>query len=229
MKIAELFHSIQGEGKLAGMPSAFVRTSGCNLRCTWCDTPYASWESEGEEMPIERIVAEVENIGAKHVVITGGEPMITAEIVELCEALKGRGKHLTMETAGTIYRPVKVDMASLSPKLANSTPRNREGGRFAAAHEKNRLNLPVLQQFMDSAPEFQIKFVVSAEEDLAEIEQVLGGLKGWKAEDVLLMPEGTEAAVLAERSKWIAEVCKRTGFRLCPRLHVDIWGHRRGV
>src|SRR5882724_5942331 len=76
MKIAEIFHSIQGEGVLVGVPSVFVRTSGCNLRCTWCDTPYTSWQPEGEERGIESIVEEVNGYGASHVVVTGGEPMI---------------------------------------------------------------------------------------------------------------------------------------------------------
>src|ERR1035438_6811188 len=88
MKIAEIFYSIQGEGTLAGVPSVFVRTSGCNLRCTWCDTPYTSWEPQGEERDIESILEEVDRYGAPHVVITGGEPMIAPQIDELTHRLK---------------------------------------------------------------------------------------------------------------------------------------------
>jgi 7-carboxy-7-deazaguanine synthase len=83
LRIAEIFHSIQGEGSLVGVPSVFVRTSGCNLRCVWCDTPYTSWHAEGDDWTLERIWAAVEAYPARHVVVTGGEPMIAREIVEL--------------------------------------------------------------------------------------------------------------------------------------------------
>src|SRR5687767_1127779 len=109
MKVSELFYSIQGEGKLVGVPSVFVRASGCNLRCGWCDTPYASWEPEGEEMLVDEIVQRVGEFGARHVVLTGGEPMIMAEIGELCERLKGRGYHVTIETAATVFKEVRID------------------------------------------------------------------------------------------------------------------------
>src|SRR5436189_469224 len=101
MKLAELFYSIQGEGKLSGVPSVFVRASGCNLRCVWCDTPYASWDPEGEEMSIGAILERIEAHGARHVVITGGEPMMMADMEQLCEELSQREKHITIETAGT--------------------------------------------------------------------------------------------------------------------------------
>src|SRR3954471_15370401 len=142
MKVAELFYSIQGEGKLAGVPSFFVRASGCNLRCTWCDTPYTSWEPEGMEMKVADIVAAAREHGARYVVITGGEPMIMPDIAELAGAFKEEKYHVTIETAATVYKPLELDLASLSPKLANSTPWDREAGRFAVAHEKNRINVP---------------------------------------------------------------------------------------
>lgn len=229
MNLAELFYSIQGEGKLAGLPSVFIRASGCNLRCAWCDTPYASWEPVGEETTIGEIIRRVEQYGANHVVLTGGEPMIMPDVVELCAALKGLGKHITVETAATVYQPLELDLASLSPKLANSTPVQRDDGRFAAMHEKNRLNIPVIQRFIDASPDFQLKFVVADESDLREIESILQGLKNWSPGDVLLMPEGTDQATLEKRSGWVAEICKRTGFRFCPRLHIALYGHLRGT
>src|SRR5277367_2480338 len=116
MKLAELFYSIQGEGKLAGVPSVFVRASGCNLRCVWCDTPYASWNPEGEEVAVSEIVRRVNELPAKHVVVTGGEPMIMPDIAELCSALKESGHHITIETAATVFETVAMDLASLSPK-----------------------------------------------------------------------------------------------------------------
>src|SRR5437016_4254381 len=163
MRLAELFYSIQGEGKLAGVPAVFVRASGCNLRCVWCDTPYASWNPEGEDVAVDQIVRRVGEFGARHVVVTGGEPMIMPDISALCDALKGAGHHITIETAATVYKPVKLDLASLSPKLSNSTP---VGTAFEAAHERQRLNVPVIQQFIDASPDFQLKFVVSKESDL---------------------------------------------------------------
>ena len=229
MKLSELFYSVQGEGKLAGVPSVFVRASGCNLRCVWCDTPYASWSPEGEEIGVTEIVARVREFGARHVVITGGEPMIMPDIVELCVALRAEGKHITIETAATVYKAIPADLASLSPKLSNSTPHAREGGKFAASHEKNRLNIPVIQQFIDGSADYQLKFVVSEEPDVCEIEKILGMLERWKPEDVLLMPEGTDSQSLAERAPWVAETCKRKGFRYCPRIHVELYGNRRGT
>src|SRR5512142_1991646 len=131
MKISEIFHSIQGEGILAGVPSVFVRTSGCNLRCVWCDTPYTSWQPEGNQMTVSEILAEVLRWPGGHTVVTGGEPMIAPEIIELCRDLRGAGQHVTIETAGTVFAPVDCDLMSISPKLANSTPVSREGGRWA--------------------------------------------------------------------------------------------------
>ncbi len=229
MKISELFYSIQGEGKLTGVPSVFVRASGCNLRCVWCDTPYASWNPEGEEMTVDEIVRRAGEFDAKHVVITGGEPMIMPDIVELCAAFRREKYHITIETAATVFKALAMDLASLSPKLSNSTPWEREGGRFAQSHERNRINIAVIQQFIDAAPDFQLKFVVSTEQDLLEIHELLAQLKNWQPIDVLLMPEGTDPATLDSRAGWIADICKETGFRFCPRLHVLLYGNTRGT
>jgi 7-carboxy-7-deazaguanine synthase len=232
MKVSELFYSVQGEGKLAGVPSVFIRASGCNLRCTWCDTPYASWDPEGENLPVDEIVRRVRELGppaARHVVLTGGEPMIMPDVVELCAALKAAGYHLTIETAATVFHPVPLDLASLSPKLSNSTPHERAGGRFAEAHERQRLNVPVIQRFIDHAPDFQLKFVVSDRHDLAEIQDLLKQLHGFLPSDILLMPEGTDASTLNSRAGWIADICKSTGNRFCPRLHVALYGNTRGT
>jgi 7-carboxy-7-deazaguanine synthase len=229
MRLSELFYSIQGEGKLMGIPSVFVRVSGCNLRCVWCDTPYASWNPEGNQETVAAIVERVIAFPARHVVITGGEPMIIADLGELCEALKSRDYHVTIETAGTIFSPVKVDLASVSPKLSNSTPKLREGGRFARMHEERRLNVEVIQKFIDSSPDFQLKFVVCEPGNMGEIEELLGQLTGWMAGDVLLMPEGIDQETLNSRAGWIGEICKEKGYRFCPRLHVLLYGNRRGT
>lgn len=227
MKISEIFYSIQGEGSLVGVPSVFVRTSGCNLRCHWCDTPYASWNPEGRELTLEEIGSTVKGFKAAHVVVTGGEPMIAPQIVELTQQLREQGLHITIETAGTVYVPVACDLMSLSPKLANSTPFEREGGRWAAQHDRLRFQPDILRRLMTDYP-FQLKFVVSASDDLAEIEAIRTELNA-SPRQIILMPEGISAETLHERSRWLAEICKERGYRLSPRLHVDLWGDRRGV
>lgn len=227
MKIAEIFYSIQGEGILTGVPSVFVRTSGCNLRCTWCDTPHASWKPEGVDVGYGPILSNVRRHWAKHVVVTGGEPMIVPEIVELTQKLRTLEQHITIETAGTVFAPVECDLMSISPKLSNSTPWDREEGRWAAQHERTRLQPDVLKELM-LRYDYQLKFVVSKTEDIGEIRQLVDEL-GADRSRVLLMPEGARPEELAERSKWVVEVCKNLSYRFCPRLHIEIWGDKRGV
>lgn len=224
MRIAEIFYSIQGEGTLVGVPSVFVRTSGCNLRCSWCDTPYTSWRPEGPEMSNEAIVAEVLRYPARHVVITGGEPMLFAPTVALSQLLKSHSLHITIETAGTVYQPVACDLMSISPKLANSTPREEP---YASRHDAARYRPEILRQLMREY-DYQLKFVVAAPEDLVEIHNMLEEIQADRT-NVLLMPEGTTAEATRERGQWLAEICKREGFRYSPRLHVDLWGDKRGV
>jgi 7-carboxy-7-deazaguanine synthase len=224
LKIAELFYSIQGEGALVGVPSVFVRTSGCNLRCEWCDTPYTSWRPEGSEWPLDRILDEVRGYPARHVVVTGGEPMIAPEIVPLTERLRDGGLHITIETAGTVFHPVACDLMSISPKLANSTPADP---RWAKQHDRIRMQPGVLAELM-ARYEYQLKFVISAPSDLEEVRDLAASLKADR-ERIILMPEGTDRDRLRERALWIADVCKQEGFRFSPRLHVDLWGDRRGV
>jgi 7-carboxy-7-deazaguanine synthase len=227
VKISEIFYSIQGEGILAGVPSVFLRTSGCNLRCTWCDTPYTSWNPEGDDLPLDTILEDVRRRGSTHVVVTGGEPMIQPDMVQLSQRLKDLDLHITIETAGTVYQPVTCDLMSISPKLANSTPTLREDGRWAAQHDRLRYQPDVLKQLMAEYP-YQLKFVVSDPGDLTEIETILeetGADRG----RVLLMPEGTSSETLSERARWLVDICKREGFRYGPRLHIDIYGNQRGV
>ncbi len=231
MKISEIFYSIQGEGKLAGMPSVFIRTSGCNLRCTWCDTPYASWDPTGQDMTIAQILEAVKPHPTRHVVITGGEPMIQSELPTLVDRLTARGRLITLETAGTVWQDLPLHLASVSPKLANSTPHTRQDGRFAAAHDRQRLAPEILQRFGRSnrMTDIQWKFVVSQPEDVNEIQQVLNSIGNVRPQDVILMPEGITAADLASRSGWIADICKQYGWRFGPRLHVLLYGNTRGT
>jgi 7-carboxy-7-deazaguanine synthase len=236
LPIAEMFTSIQGEGKLTGVPSFFVRVSGCNLRCTWCDTPYASWKPEGDQRGVDAIVEDAKRSGVRHAVVTGGEPMIFDAVTALTLGLRGAGFHVTIETAGTVERAVACDLMSLSPKLSNSTPSVGDprdpGGAWRIRHEERRMNVPVLQALIDehSPPdaEFQLKFVVSEPAQLAEIEALLAKFQGWKPSDVLLMPEGVTLPS-AERKAWIAKACVERGWRYCHRLHVELFGNVRGT
>ena len=231
MLISELFYSVQGEGLLAGVPSVFVRTSGCNLRCRWCDTPYASSEPEGEQQTVEEIVARVREYPARHVVLTGGEPMLAKGIEDLAGMLKEAGYHITIETAGTIEPDgVACDLASLSPKLADSTPDAEQFGEgWSKRHEESRIQQEVLNAWA-VAYSCQFKFVVSDSGDLEEIEKILEGVTPRpELGRVLLMPEGTNSAALQERSQIVAELCKETGYRFCPRLHIDLYGDTKGT
>lgn len=232
MLISEIFHSVQGEGVLTGVPSVFVRTSGCNLRCRWCDTPYASWQPEGEEMSIAEILAQVQQWPSRHAVLTGGEPMVARGIRDLAAALHDAGKHLTIETAGTIApEGIACDLASLSPKLSHSTPREGEiEPGWIERHERLRLQPDILRAWLDSGTEYQLKFVVASEPDMEEIRALLEELqRGVPADRVLLMPEGRSLAELRERSAWLVEVCKTTGHRFCQRLHIELFGNSRGT
>jgi 7-carboxy-7-deazaguanine synthase len=224
LKIAELFYSIQGEGSLAGVPSVFIRTSGCNLRCGWCDTPYTSWKPEGADLTLDQILDEVKAHPARHVVVTGGEPMIAPEIVSLTERLRGLGLHITIETAGTVFQPVACQLMSISPKLSNSTPGDP---RWAAQHDRLRIQPATLAQLM-AGYEYQLKFVIEKPEDLVEVRRLVADLKA-DLERVILMPEGIDRERLRQRAIWLAEICKAEGFRFSPRLHVDLYGNQRGV
>src|SRR5262249_2029762 len=157
MRIAEIFRSLQGEGFLTGTPSVFVRASGCNLRCSFCDTPYTSWEPEGEDLSVDEILRQVDSFLATdgpchHAVLTGGEPRLFAELVPLAAALRERGLHITVETAGTLYLPLACDLMSISPKLANSTPSPERDERWRQRHEQSRHVPEVIRRLIDEYP-----------------------------------------------------------------------------
>jgi len=230
MLISEIFYSLQGEGQLMGMPSVFVRTSGCNLRCNWCDTPYASWQPEGRQMTPAEIVAEVDQHPAKHVVLTGGEPMIAPGIHELAGLLRGLGKHITIETAATVPPGgIACDLASLSPKLAHSAPDARLDDAWRRKHEELRWQPAVVAVWL-AAGDYQLKFVVGSEQDLVEIEKMLDETgRTVPPGKVLLMPEGVTVESLRAKAGWLGELCKARGYRYAPRLHIELYGNRRGT
>jgi 7-carboxy-7-deazaguanine synthase len=228
MKIADLFFSIQGEGRLLGVPSAFVRTTGCPLRCCWCDSDYTSWHPQGEELSVDAILDRLLEYPVRHIVVTGGEPLIAPGMEELCRRLRERGYHLTLETAGVVFKPVACDLVSLSPKLSNSIPHLREGGRWARRHDRLRLRLDVLQAFIKHS-DYQLKFVIDHARDVEEVRAIVARLEDVEPAKVLLMPQGTDREELRQRATWLVEVCKEYGYRFCPRLHIDLYGNRRGT
>ena len=231
MLISEIFYSIQGEGELTGVPSVFVRTSGCNLRCAWCDTPYASWNPEGEQRSVAQVVAEVEShAAAQHVVLTGGEPMIAKEIHELAAELRAVGRHLTIETAATVAPAgIACDLASLSPKLLNSAPDPVEHGPWRKKHEATRWQPDVVRTWIE-AYNYQFKFVVARPEDVDELEHMLAALhREVPRHKVLLMPEATTLEKMRARAGWLGELCKARGYRYAHRLHIELYGNKRGT
>ncbi len=223
--IAETFLSLQGEGILAGVPSFFIRTSGCNLRCAWCDTPYTSWRPEGERREVAELVSEAKASGAAHAVVTGGEPLLQREIGSLTRALRAAGLHVTVETAGTVAPEFECDLLSLSPKTSNSDPE----GRFRDRHRRLRSDLAPLRALLRRFPDHQVKLVVRGGDDLPDLDSLLGQLPEIRPGRVLLMAEGRTAAEVAARAPEVAALCLARGFRYTPRLHLDLFGGGRGV
>jgi 7-carboxy-7-deazaguanine synthase len=230
MFISEIFYSIQGEGELTGIPSVFIRTSGCNLRCNWCDTMYASWNPEGTEMSVPQILAAVTQHPAQHCVLTGGEPMVAKGIHELAAALRERGKHITIETAATVApESIACDLASLSPKLSNSKPDNRLSETWQTKHERLRHRPDVIREWIENYA-YQLKFVITLSKDCDEINSLISEVKSHiPPSKILLMPEGISGTVIRGRDETLLDLCKRHGFRYCNRLHVELFGHTRGT
>lgn len=224
--------SLQGEGLLVGTPSSFVRVSGCNLRCAWCDSPATSWTPEGERQTLDELVEFCAD-GPRHVVLTGGEPMLLPGIAELARRLRSRGHHVTIETAGTTWlEGLECDLMSISPKLAHSTPRER-APVLADRHEDLRWQPAIVQRLIDAYP-WQLKPVLrtsSLDEDLAEFDRMLAELHlpADALARTVLMPEGTDAAQLRESYARLVPVCLERGYTLGQRLHIQLFGHTPGT
>lgn len=238
LPINELFYSLQGEGKLTGVPSVFVRTSGCNLRCWFCDSYHTSWDPTHAWMGLDDVVEDVTDYEeASHVVLTGGEPMIHSESVSLLERLAEEGYHTTVETNGTVYRDAPIDLASISPKLASSAPtpeRDPKGdGDWEQRHEDRRIDLDALAKLVETY-DFQLKFVVTDRSDLREVDDLVDRIddaasETIRATDVLLMPEGATRDRLDETRDTVAELAMERGYRFTPRLHVTLWNDAPGT
>lgn len=224
----EIFATVQGEGPSVGEPAVFVRLSGCNLKCGFCDTPY-TWDwtrfdakKESIELPVDEIASRVlaMRAGAQTAVITGGEPMLQQkELAELAARLHASRMRIEIETNGTIVPDAKlaefVDQWNVSPKLEGS-------GNLPQAREK-----PDALSWFAREPKAYFKLVVAAPADVEEAASLVER-HGVPASRVLLMPEGTNAATLVERSRWLAPAAVARGFRLGSRLHVMLWGDTRG-
>ncbi|MFH1717213.1 MAG: 7-carboxy-7-deazaguanine synthase QueE [Planctomycetota bacterium] len=217
---------MQGEGFLAGVPSVFVRLAGCPLRCRWCDTKYA-WAAEaGRQYGVAEIVQAVRQWPSRFVVITGGEPMINPELRQLSQELRAAGKHVTIETAGIAYVPdLACDLMSISPKLGNSVP---DEAKLAVLHRDSSLDVAVLGELIANY-DYQLKFVVDSEADLPEIAETIDKLRTVDPEKVMLMPQAATRDELLAKSPRVADLCKRTGYAFCQRLHVLLWNNRKGT
>jgi 7-carboxy-7-deazaguanine synthase len=226
--ISECFDSIQGEGKYSGVPSFFIRTSSCNLRCWFCDSRYTSWEPEGQQVDTDKLVADAIASRADHVVITGGEPMLyPAQVADICDRLsRFHGKKVTIETNGTRYdERVVPDLWSVSPKLAGSAPLDTKSREYGLHTRGNAFadNLAKFQQ-----QDAQFKFVVCAEADLVEVRAIVEQ-NHLPASAVWLMPQGKTRDEVLANAGWLAEACKQHGYNLTLRLHTLLWGMKRGV
>jgi 7-carboxy-7-deazaguanine synthase len=226
LRVSEIFASIQGEGRFAETPSVFVRTTGCNLRCWYCDTPHTSWRPEGEQIAWRSVAERVLSYPESHVVLTGGEPLLQPDIVPLSGALREAGRFVTVETAGTVFRPATADLMSISPKLTNSLP--LAPANWRDRHLRIQENDAVIRQLIRGTS-YQLKFVVDEPADLIEIAAYLERFPEVTPGSVWLMPQGISAGELSARLTWLTPWAAEHGYRVSPRRHIELFGHRRGT
>ncbi len=223
--VSEVFGpTIQGEGPSAGRRACFVRLGRCNLSCRWCDTPYTwDWDrhdpaEELHTVPVADVLARLDAMGAGLLVVTGGEPLLQQHhLPPLLEGARERGWRVEVETSGTVAPRLAhdlVDRYNVSPKLASSGMALRR-----------RYRPEILHRFADGG-RAAFKFVVAEPSELDEVEAMVAecGLS-----PVWVMPEGTDAEVVLARLRALAEPVIARGWNLTPRLHVLVWGDRRGV
>jgi 7-carboxy-7-deazaguanine synthase len=225
MLINELFYSLQGEGFLAGVPSVFIRIAGCPLRCRWCDTKYAWSKEAGRQYSTDQIIQAAKKWSCSNIVITGGEPMVEPDLVQLAGGLKAAGKHITIETAGIAFIPdMPCDLMSISPKLSNSLPEEVE---LAEVHNDSKLDIAVLGELISNY-NYQLKFVVDSVNDLPEIQELLDKIDNVDAGKIILMPQAGTRDELLAKSPMVADMCKLVGFAFSQRLQVLLWNNERG-
>lgn len=225
MFISEIYESFQGEGPFAETDSLFIRTSGCNLRCSFCDTPYASWNPEGFQQSLEELAERIQTTAAGHVVITGGEPMLAPALPELTEICRQQGKVITIETAGTVDRSVECDLMAISPKRKNSIP---DHPTWSVRHEETR-HQPAVIRSLFSRYSAILKFVIDESADVDDVVGYLAEFPEVSADRVWLMPQARTAEELAAKSDWVKQAAAAEGFSFSSRLHIEKFGDRRGV
>jgi len=162
------------------------------------------------------------------VVLTGGEPMLLSELIPLCERLRRQRRHVTIETAGTLFLPVTCNLMSISPKLSNSTPDRGENAHWSRRHERSRRRPEVVRRLM-SEHSYQLKFVIDQPHELPEVEEFLAELTKVDSERVLLMPQGTTSEALDDREQWLRPYCEAKGYTFCPRKQIEWFGAARGT
>ncbi len=230
MRIIEIYQSQQGEGIWTGRHSVFLRVLGCSLRCRYCDTAYARLNDDEDDSDIgvdlspEEIVGRVLLLDLPNVVITGGEPMESPEIVELTHFLHDYDYGVTIETAGIVDVPVRCDLLSISPKMSNSTPLtgNSESLR---RHEQRRYRPEVVQNLIKRY-NYQLKFVVDSLADVQEVDEYLAQFDGVSPDRVLLMPQAVDVETMTRKAEWIQPLCHERGYRYCPRMQIVWYGHK---
>jgi 7-carboxy-7-deazaguanine synthase len=231
MNVMEIYRSVQGEGTLMGVPTTFVRFFACNLRCSWCDTKYSWSVREGgtwESIPAQGVAERVQALGARHVVLTGGEPTLQKELVALAQLLKDQGHHLTVETNTTIFPAALVpliDLWSLSPKLSSAG--------------ENYLRYSIIERFLERLrpDQQQWKFVIRDDADEQALRALLTRYPAFAEHrlPVILQPEGDNAildypSVLEHLAKRVCDpFWDKYYVRVLPQMHVIIWGRRRWV
>ena len=232
MRVLEIYQSKQGEGIWTGQASVFVRFLGCPLRCRFCDTAYARDDQSdpegsgiGADLTPEELVGRILLLDLPHVVLTGGEPMLSPEIVEITKLLKEYDYHVTIETSGTIQHPVVCDLMSISPKLRNTIPHNED--LFVMQKHKSECSKPEIVQQLILRYNYQLKFVVDTEADLHDIDDYLVSLHGVVPNKILVMPQATDVETMNQKAKWIEPFCAAKGYRYCPRMQLVWYGHKR--
>jgi len=215
-RFAECFFSIQGEGATAGVPAVFVRLQGCSVGCGWCDTKYSWAPDGGREQTLDALLDEVGMFPCRRVVVTGGEPLESPIFAPLVGALKKRQYTIEVETSGTLAPPrLAIDQWNVSLKLVNS-----------GVPEPKRINRDAILSFLDR--ETWWKFVVVNRSDVGEVIHLLEQF-ALPRDRILLMREGLRREDVLGRSTWVVDECRRHGFRYSPRLHVLLWGSKRGM
>lgn len=225
MFISEVYESFQGEGPHANAPSLFIRTSGCNLRCSFCDTPYTSWNPEGDQVSLDELNAQIVASHCSHVVLTGGEPMLAPQLTELTELCRAAGRLITIETAGTVDRSVECDLMAVSPKMKNSTP---DDPTWSTRHEETRHQPAVIRSLFERYHAI-LKFVIDSENDVVEVQEYLRQFPEVARDQVWLMPQARTRDELLAKQSAVRSAAEQHGFHYSSRLHIEKFGDARGV